>query len=51
MTFQVGERVVYPNQGVATIENISTRDFGIRPERYYLLRLATNFIAQRNKPL
>jgi CarD family transcriptional regulator len=42
MTFRVGERVVYPNQGVATIENISTRNFGIRPERYYLLRLASN---------
>jgi CarD family transcriptional regulator len=40
MTFQIGERVVYPNQGVGTIENISTRYFGPRMERYYLLRLA-----------
>jgi len=44
MTFRVGERVVYPNQGVATIENISTRDFGLRPERFYLLRLASNHL-------
>lgn len=41
MTFQIGERVVYPNQGVGTIENISTRSFGPRMERYYLLRLAS----------
>jgi CarD family transcriptional regulator len=39
MTFQIGEKVVYPNQGIGTIENISTRSFGTRLERYYLLRL------------
>ena len=39
MTFAVGERVVYPNQGVGTIENISTRYFEQRPEKFYLLRL------------
>ncbi|MEO8663574.1 MAG: CarD family transcriptional regulator [Bryobacteraceae bacterium] len=39
MTFQVGEKVVYPNHGVATIENISTRSFGTQCERFYLLRL------------
>ncbi len=42
MTFHVGEKVVYPNQGVGTIENISTRSFGARPERFYLLRLASS---------
>ena len=42
MTFQIGERVVYPNQGVGIIENISSRSFGARPERFYLLRLAAN---------
>jgi CarD family transcriptional regulator len=40
MTFQVGEKVVYPNHGVATIENISSRSFGTQQERFYLLRLA-----------
>lgn len=40
MTFHVGEKVVYPNQGVATIESISQRSFGTQPERFYLLRLA-----------
>lgn len=40
MTFQIGEKVVYPNQGVATIESISQRSFGAQLERFYLLRLA-----------
>jgi CarD family transcriptional regulator len=38
MTFQIGDKVVYPNQGVGTIENISTRCFGTAFERFYLLR-------------
>lgn len=42
MTFAVGEKVVYPNQGVGTIENISTRFFEQRPERFYLLRLCSS---------
>ncbi|MEX2261511.1 MAG: CarD family transcriptional regulator [Bryobacteraceae bacterium] len=39
MTFQIGEKVVYPNQGVGTVENISTRSFGNHFEKFYLLRL------------
>ncbi len=39
MTFQIGEKVVYPNHGVATVENISSRTFGTAAERFYLLRL------------
>jgi CarD family transcriptional regulator len=42
MTFQIGDKVVYPNQGVGTIENISTRSFGSAFERFYLLRLGYN---------
>ena len=42
MAFQIGEKVVYPNQGVGTIENISSRSFGTQCERYYLLRLNFN---------
>ena len=38
MTFHVGEKVVYPNQGVGTVENISSRSFGSQFERFYLLR-------------
>jgi CarD family transcriptional regulator len=42
MTFRVGEKVIYPNHGVATIENISSRAFAGHFERYYLLRLTYN---------
>lgn len=42
MTFQVGEKVVYPNHGVGTIENIDTRSFGSSQEHFYLLRLTYN---------
>ena len=38
LTFQIGDKVVYPNQGVGTIENISTRSFGSAFEKFYLLR-------------
>ena len=37
--FQIGEKVVYPNHGIGTVENISTRSFGAQHERFYLLRL------------
>ncbi len=40
MTFQIGEKVVYPNHGIGTIENISSRAFGSQHERFYLLRLS-----------
>lgn len=42
MTFEVGDKVVYPNQGVGTIENISSRAFGAQFEKFYLLRLVYN---------
>ena len=42
MNFQVGEKIVYPNHGVATIENISARAFAGHYERFYLLRLTYN---------
>src|SRR3984957_632882 len=42
LTFHVGEKVVYPNHGVATIENISSRAFAGHFERFYLLRLTFN---------
>ncbi|MBM3787215.1 MAG: CarD family transcriptional regulator [Acidobacteria bacterium] len=41
-TFHIGDKVVYPNHGVGTIENISTRNFGAQLERFYLLRLNYN---------
>ena len=39
MTFQIGEKVVYPNQGVGTIENIRAWSFGTQFEKCYLLRM------------
>lgn len=42
MTFQIGDKVVYPNQGVGTIENISIRCFGADFEKFYLLRFGFN---------
>jgi CarD family transcriptional regulator len=42
MTFQIGDKVVYPNQGVGTVENISSRSFGSAFERFYLLRFGCN---------
>jgi CarD family transcriptional regulator len=42
MTFQIGEKVVYPNHGVGTVENISSRSFGSQFEKFYLLRLSYN---------
>ena len=44
MTFQIGDKVVYPNQGVGTVENISTRSFGSNLEKFYLLRFGGNSI-------
>jgi CarD family transcriptional regulator len=42
MNFQIGDKVVYPNQGVGIIENISTRSFGSAFEQFYLLRFGCN---------
>lgn len=42
MTFQVGEKVIYPNHGVATVENIGSRSFAGHQERYYLLKLTAS---------
>ncbi|MSV34153.1 MAG: CarD family transcriptional regulator [Bryobacterales bacterium] len=42
MTLQVGEKVVYPNYGVATVENITSRAFAGQMERYYFLRFSAN---------
>ena len=42
MAFHIGEKVVYPNQGVGIIEQISTRNLTGQPEMYYLLKLTSN---------
>lgn len=42
MDFRVGDRVVYPNQGVGIVEQISNRNLTGQPETFYLLKLSTN---------
>ncbi len=39
MDFQIGDKVVYPNQGVGIVEQISTRNLTGQPEMFYLLKL------------
>jgi CarD family transcriptional regulator len=39
MEFRVGDKVVYPNQGVGIVEQISNRNLTGRAETYYLLKL------------
>jgi CarD family transcriptional regulator len=38
-SFQVGDKVVYPNHGVGIIEQISSRTVGPTVEKFYLLRI------------
>jgi CarD family transcriptional regulator len=42
MQFQIGDKVVYPNQGVGIVEQISTRNLTGQPEMFYLLRLTSS---------
>lgn len=40
--FKVGDRVVYPNQGVGTIQEVATRVISGRAEQFYKVRLSAN---------
>jgi len=42
MEFQIGDKVVYPNQGVGIVEQISTRNLTGLPEMFYLLKLSSS---------
>lgn len=42
MSFQVGDKVVYPNHGVGVIEQISSRTLGSAVEKFYLLRIKSS---------
>jgi len=37
--FQVGDKAVYPAQGVAEVVSIDERDIGGTPQRFYVLRI------------
>jgi CarD family transcriptional regulator len=40
--FRVGDKVVYPNHGIAVVENINDRSVGDRNMQFYQLRLCSN---------
>ena len=39
MSFQVGDKVVYPNHGVGVIEQISSRTIGLNVQKFYMLKI------------
>jgi CarD family transcriptional regulator len=39
VSFQIGDKVVYPNHGVGIIEQISSKTFGTTVQRFYLLKI------------
>jgi len=42
LSFDVGDKVVYPNHGVGIIEQISSRTNGMTVERFYLLKIKSS---------
>jgi len=40
--FKVGQKVVYPSQGIGIVEQIESRQINGEPQEFYLLRLHTN---------
>jgi CarD family transcriptional regulator len=42
MDFRIGEKVVYPNQGVGIIEEVSSRSVNGTSEEFYMLRIHAN---------
>ena len=41
-SFQIGDKVVYPNHGVGVIEQISSRTIGSIVEKFYLLKIKSS---------
>jgi len=39
LSFEIGDKVVYPNHGVGVIEQISSRTIGLNVQKFYLLRI------------
>jgi len=39
---KVGDKVIYPNHGLAVVENINERDLGDRAVQFYQLRIYSN---------
>ena len=49
MGFKVGQKVVYPNHGIGTIEQIEQKQIGANSLPFYTLRLAAR-VAAENDP-
>jgi CarD family transcriptional regulator len=41
-SFNIGDKVVYPNHGVGVIEQISSRTIGATVEKFYLLKIKSS---------
>lgn len=39
LSFEIGDKVVYPNHGVGVIEQISSRTIGLNVQKFYLLKI------------
>ncbi len=39
LSFEIGDKVVYPNHGVGIIEQISSRTNGVAVERFYMVKV------------
>jgi CarD family transcriptional regulator len=42
MEFSVGDKVIYPNQGVGIIKDVCLRSIAGRQEQFYLLKITSN---------
>ena len=42
MTFKVGDKVIYPNQGVGVIEDVSNRTIAGQDHQFYMVRIDAN---------
>lgn len=42
LSFQIGDKVVYPNHGVGVIEQISSRTIGFNVQKFYLLKIKSS---------
>ncbi len=40
--FKIGDKVIYPNHGLAVVENINDRELGDRQVSFYHLRICSN---------
>jgi len=42
MSFKIGDKVIYPNQGVGVIEDVSKKTIAGHAEEFYMVRLTAN---------